>query len=335
MEYEEKRKKTIAFFVLFVTVVVLVFAGIAFGSVKLTPGEIMAVITWKDTSSHNAVILWTVRLPRVLGAVVAGAGLGTCGAILQGVLNNTLAGPNTIGVNSGAGFFVMLSMVIMPQNLFARSVMGFIGALFTSLIILTLALIAGKSRITIVLAGITISSFLSAGMSMIKILEPDISINATHFLIGSLSGVDMRDILYPFVGIALGICFSIFFSKALNMLAFGDGVSNSLGLNVSLFRFVFVLLASFMAGLVVSYAGLVGFVGLIVPHICRSVFGHDSRNLILASALMGAALVLVSDLLGRVIFAPYEIPVGILLSLIGGPFFLYLLIRKGGGRVNA
>ncbi len=335
MGYEKKSKKSITFLILPVAVFILVILGLAFGSIKLTPAEIISVIAGRDTVSHNAVILWTVRLPRVMGAVLAGAGLATCGVILQGVLNNTLAGPNTIGVNSGAGFFVMLSMVLMPQNLLARSAMGFAGALVTSFIILALALMAGKSRITIVLAGITISSFLSAGMSMVKILDPDISVNATHFLIGSLSGVDMQDLLYPALGIAFGICFSLFFSKALNMLAFGDGVSNSLGLNVNLCRFVFVLTASFMAGLVVSFAGLVGFVGLIVPHICRSLFGHDARDLIPSSALMGAALVLVSDLLGRALFAPYEVPVGIFLSLIGGPFFLYLLIRKGGSRLNA
>ena len=335
MKTSEKKKKSILYFLLVIAAVLLIILGLFFGSVKLAPSEIFAAISGKESSSTGSLILLAVRLPRVLGAVIAGAGLGTAGVILQGVLNNSLASPNTIGVNSGAGFFVMLSMIIMPQNLFAKSVMGFAGALVTSLLILALAMAAGKSRITIVLAGITISSFLSAGMSMIKILDAEINVNATHFLVGSLAGVNLDDLIYPAAGIVAGAVISMFLSKALNMLAFGDGISNSLGLHSSLYRFLFVLLASFMAGLVVSYAGLIGFVGLIVPHICRSVFGQDARDLLPASALLGAVLVLLADLLSRVMFAPYEIPVGILLSLIGGPFFLYLLIRKGGSRVNA
>lgn len=335
MKNDAKNKKRILYFFLVIAVVLLVILGLAFGSVKLTAAEIFAAVSGRDTSSTGALILLAVRLPRVIGAVIAGAGLGTAGVILQGVLNNSLASPNTIGVNSGAGFFVMLSMMIMPQNLLAKSVMGFTGALVTSLVILALAMAAGKSRITIVLAGITISSFLSAGMSMIKILDAEISVNATHFLVGSLAGVNMDDLLYPAIGIITGGIISILLSKALNMLAFGDGISNSLGLNSGLFRFLFVFLASFMAGLVVSYAGLIGFVGLIVPHICRSIFGQDARELIPASALLGAVLVLLADILARVMFAPYELPVGILLSLIGGPFFLYLLIKKGGSRINA
>lgn len=335
MGHDEKYKNRIMLLVLIAAVVVLAFLGLAFGSVKIAFDEITAVILGKDLSSHSAMILKAVRLPRVIGGIIAGAGLGAAGVILQGVMNNSLASPNTIGVNSGAGFFVMLSMLIAPQNLFARSLMGFAGALITSLIILLLALAAGRSRVTIVLAGITISSFLSAGMSMIKILDAEVSVNATHFLIGSLAGVTMKDLLYPSIGIFTGIVIVSGLSKALNMLAFGDGIANALGLPANLYRFLFVLVASFMAGLVVSYAGLIGFVGLIVPHICRYVFGQDARDLISSSALLGAVLVLLADLLSRMLFAPYELPVGILLALIGGPFFLYLLIRKGGNRINA
>ncbi len=335
MGKDKKSKNKIVFIALIASVAALAILGLIFGSVKLTLSEILEVVLGKDLTSKNAVILQAVRLPRVIGGVIAGAGLGVAGVILQGVLNNSLASPNTIGVNSGAGFFVMLSMLLMPQNLLAKSLMSFAGALITSLVILLLALVAGRSRMTIVLAGITISSFLSAGMSMIKILDAEISVNATHFLIGSLSGVTMKDLLYPSIGVAIGIIVAIFLSKALNMLAFGDGIANSLGLPSAFYRYVFVIIASFMAGLVVSYAGLVGFVGLIVPHICRYIFGHDAGRLIPASALLRAALVLLADLLSRVMFAPYELPVGILLSLTGGPFFLYLLIRKGGNRASA
>nr|MCR5754195.1 iron ABC transporter permease [Acetatifactor sp.] len=173
------------------------------------------------------------------------------------------------------------------------------------------------------------------GMNMIKILDTDVSVNATQFLIGSLAGVTMKAIKYPAVGIVVGVLVATVIAKALNILALGDGVANAVGLPVHLFRFIFVVIASALAGFVVSFAGLVGFVGLIVPHICRYLFGHDARVLIPASALLGAILVLVSDLISRTVFSPFELPVGIILSLTGGPFFLYLLMRKGGRRVNA
>jgi len=335
MKNKSARKNRILLFALVLAILAAMILGIVLGSVKLPLKDVLAVLVGKDTVSKNAVIIRNVRLPRVLAGLLAGTGLGTAGVILQGVMNNSLASPNTIGVNSGAGFFVMLSMMILPQNFLAKSVMAFVGALLTSVVILCLAYLAEKSRLTIVLAGITISSFLSAGMNMIKILDPDITVNATQFLIGSLSGVTMKNLTYPAVGIVVGVVASMFLSKALNIMALGDGVANSLGLRVNLVRFIFVIIASVLAGLVVSFAGLVGFVGLIVPHICRYIFGSDARILLPAAALFGGLFVLVADVLSRVLFAPYELPVGILLSLTGGPFFLYLLMKKGGRRVNA
>lgn len=325
----------IYFVILLVMLVVNFISGLAFGSVRIPVREVLDAILGNDTTSRTALIILTVRLPRVIAGLMAGAGLGTAGVILQGVMNNSLASPNTIGVNSGAGFFVMLSMFIFPQNLFLKSVMAFTGALFTSILILLLAYMAEKSRVTIVLAGITVSSFLSAGMNTIKIIDADLNVNAMHFMIGSLSGVTMKAVIYPSVGISVTILIAVLLGKALNILALGDGVASSLGLQVNLFRIIFVVLSSILAGLVVSFCGLIGFVGLIVPHICRYFFGHDARLLIPASALMGASFVLISDLLGRVIFAPFELPAGIILSLAGAPFFLYLLMRKGGRRVNA
>lgn len=336
MSNKSKTDRKIIYFVALTILLLVIFVlGIMCGSVSIPFSDVMDVILGKDTGSKNAVIIWSVRLPRVIAGLLAGAGLGTAGVILQGVMNNSLASPNTIGVNSGAGFFVMLSMIFFPQALFAKSVMAFIGALVTSILILVLAFMAEKSRVTIVLAGITVSSFLSAGMNVMKILDTDLNINSLQFLVGSLSGVTMRSLLYPSMGIISAIVVSILIAKALNILALGDGVANGIGLNANAFRIIFVIIASVLAGLVVSFSGLIGFVGLIVPHVCRYFFGHDARVLLPASALSGALFVLSADFIGRVLFAPFELPVGIILSLTGGPFFLYLLIKKGGRRVNA
>lgn len=331
----EAVKRKIAYIVLILSLAAVMVLGILYGSVSIPLQETLRVLWGADTTSKIAVIIRSVRLPRVLAGMAAGAGLGTAGVVLQVVMNNSLASPNTIGVNSGAGFLVMLSMILFPQNFLMRSTMAFAGALITSVLILSLAYTAGKSRISIILAGITVSSILSAGMNMMKILDSDANLNMTHFLVGSLSGVTMKDLRYPLAGILVGIVALFILSNALNILELGDGIASSLGLRVNLFRMIFVILASFLAGLVVSFSGLIGFVGLIVPHICRHFFGQDARALIPAASLTGAIFVVGADLLGRVIFAPYEIPVGILLSLTGGPFFLYLLLRKGGRRVNA
>lgn len=332
------RKKTynrIFFGIMIFSLFSLSVMGLLFGSVNISFSKMADVLLRKDTTSAYAVILYSVRLPRVLAGLLTGAGLGTAGAILQSVLNNSLASSNTIGVNSGAGFFVMLSLVLFPQNLMAKSVMAFAGAFLTSVVILCLAYFAERSRVTIILAGVTISSFLAASMNALKLFDDSLVINTLHFTIGSLSGVTMKNLLYPSVGIVTAVIAAFIFSKALNILILGDGTAHSLGLNVNFYRILFILISSILAGLVVSFSGLIGFVGLIVPHICRYFFGQDARLLLPASMITGAVFVLAADLFGRVVFSPYEVPVGIILSLTGAPFFLYLLLKRGGRRVNA
>lgn len=313
-----------------------VFLGILFGSVTVRPSDVFAALAGKNTGSTAWVLITTVRVPRVLGGLFAGIGLACAGVILQTVMNNSLASPNTIGVNSGSGFAVMLSMLFFPANSPALPLFAFLGALLTTLAIYLLAALSDSSRTTIILAGITVSSFLSAGINTVKLLDTDIIINLTSFMIGSLSGLTAAKLMLPCAGIAAAFLFSLLFAKPLNMLGLGDDIARSLGLHVAPTRFALLVLSSVLAGCVVSYAGLLSFIGLIVPHICRRLFGNDARILLPASALLGGSFVILCDLLGRVLFSPFELPAGILMSFIGGPFFLYLLLkRKGGRRVNA
>lgn len=321
---------------LFLLLGVSIALGLLFGSVPLKLSDIIACLTGSQTGSTTYILLTTVRLPRVIGGMLAGIGLGCAGVILQGVMNNSLASPNTIGVNSGSGFAVMLSLLLFPDRLYLQPAFAFLGALLTTLAVFALAYFADSSRTTIILAGITISSFLNAGINAIKLLDTDISLNLTSFLIGSLSGLTMNKLFLPAICIlaAFGIC--LFFAQSLNILGLGDDIAHSLGLRVSLTRFTLLILSSIMAGCVVSYAGLLSFIGLIVPHICRQLFGNDARFLLPCSALLGASFVILCDLLGRVIASPFELPAGIIMAFVGGPFFLYLLLKKKGGRrVNA
>ncbi|MBR1851911.1 MAG: iron ABC transporter permease [Lachnospiraceae bacterium] len=329
-------RKTFTIFFLFLLLLCCICAGILFGSVNLNLADIIHCTRSEMRGNTAYILITTVRIPRVLGGLLAGVGLASAGVILQGVMNNSLASPNTIGVNSGSGFAVMLAMLLFPGVSAVLPAAAFLGALSTSLIVFALAYFADSSRTTIILAGITISSFLNAGINTIKLLNTDITINLTSFLIGTLSGITMSRLILPGACILTAFLVSLFYALPLNILGLGDDIASSLGLHVSFTRFVLLILSSVMAGCVVSYAGLLSFIGLIAPHICRRLFGNDARFLLPCSALLGASFVIFSDLLGRVIAAPFELPAGIIMAFIGGPFFLYLLLKKKGGRrVNA
>ena len=324
------------YILLFGLLITASFLSVMLGSVYINPADILKCFFTPDKTSVTYILIMNIRLPRMLGAIIAGMGLSVAGVILQGVMNNALASPNTIGVNSGAGFFVMLAMMLFPHSVYATSIASFVGALLTTLAIYALAYMADSSRTTIILAGITVSSFLNAGINTIKLINTDITLNITSFLMGTLSGLTFNKIALPAIGIIAAVLVSFILVKPLNILSLGDDYARSLGLNVPLTRFFLLVLSSIMAGLVVSFAGLLSFIGLIVPHICRTLFGSDARYLLPTSALLGASFVLICDIIGRLIAAPYELPAGIIMAFIGGPFFMYLLLKKKGGRrINA
>ena len=264
------------------------FAGILLGSVPLHPASVLRCLVGLDKDSTTYILVNTVRLPRVMGAVLAGMGLATAGVLLQSVMNNSLASPNTIGVNSGAGFAVMLTLMFGGAS-YCIPAAAFAGALLTTL---TMAYAADSSRTTIILAGITVSSFLNAGINTIKLLDTDITVNLTTFMIGSLSGLTFDSLKFPAAAILTALFLSFPAAKSVNVLNLGDDIARSLGLHVILVRLFLLVLSSILSGCVVSYAGLLSFVGLIVPHICRRLFGNDARILLPCSALLGASFVL-------------------------------------------
>ena len=206
---------------LFVILVAVFVAGLAFGSVSLPVSDIIKALSGGDKTSTASIVIRSVRLPRVTAGIFAGIGLSVAGVILQGVMNNALASPNTIGVGSGAGFFVMLSMVIFPAKIWLQPVFAFGGALAATLLIFALAYFADTSRMTIILAGVTVSSFLSAGINLLKTLNTDIAININSFLVGSLAGVSFKSTRLPEAGIVVAFIAALFMARALNMLGLG------------------------------------------------------------------------------------------------------------------
>ena len=306
------RKKIILSFAgMFFLLLLMMSASLFFGSVLLNPKEILSCLIQNDRTSVTGLLLFHIRIPRMFGAIAAGMGLSCAGVILQTVMNNSLASPNTIGVNSGAGFAVMIGLALFHGHATHNAIFAFAGAFLTTLLIFALAYMADSKRTTIILAGITVSSFLSAGINTVKLLSDDITLNLTTFMIGSLSDVTTKTLFAPGIAIVIAVIISCFFGSHMNVLSLGEDVARSLGIPVSLLRFLLLMLSSILAGCVVSY---------LVP-LC---------------ALLGASFVLFCDTLGRVIAAPYELPAGIILSFVGGPFFLYLLLgKKGGRRVHA
>lgn len=309
-------------------------AGFLAGSSSVSLGDLLAWATGGDVSAAAKSILVNVRLPRVLAALLAGGALAVAGAIIQAVLDNPLASPNIIGINSGAGLFVLVAASVFPQVLWLPPLAAFLGALVTALVVFGISLGANTSRLTVVLAGIAITTVFGAGMNTILIVNPDAYIGSSTFLVGGLAGVLMDDLLWPAVYIAAGLAAALFAAGKLNIMALGDDTAHALGMNVGACRLAMLGLAAVLAGAAVSFAGLLGFAGLIIPHLVRFFVGHDNRMVLPLSAVAGAAFVVVCDLLARVLFAPYEVPVGILMAFLGGPFFIYLILKNRRGSLE-
>lgn len=303
------------------------------GSVPVRPGQVLDALTGADVSSTAARIVLYSRLPRTCAALLAGAALAVSGAVIQTVLCNPLASPGILGVNSCAGLAVALVCAAAPAAQRFTPVIAFCGALLGILLVMGLSQWTGASRTTVILAGVAVSNLFSAGIDAVITMVPEALNGVSDFRIGGFSGVVMGK-LGPAAGmILLGILILLTMSQHLDVLALGSDTAQSLGLSVKPVRFLLLTLAAALAGAAVSFAGLLGFVGLIVPHTMRRFVGENSFPLLLSCALGGGAFVTLCDLLSRVLFAPFELPVGIVLAFLGAPFFLWLLFRRKGGRI--
>lgn len=302
------------------------------GSVALSPARVLDVLTGKDTSSTAARIIFYSRLPRTCAAFLAGAALAVAGMVIQTVLNNPLASPGVIGVNSGAGFAVALVCAVFPAAGQYTPLVALSGALIAALLVTGMSWRTGASRITVVLAGVAISALFGAGIDAVVTLVPEALDGVADFRVGGFTGVTMAR-LVPAGGlifVSLAVVLSL--ARQMDVLRLGSDTAQSLGLCVGVVRFVLLFLAAVLAGAAVSFCGLMGFVGLIIPNTMRRLLGEGSLELTAASALGGAFFVIVCDVLSRILFAPFEIPVGIILAFAGAPFFLWLLLRQKGVR---
>ncbi|MDD6160747.1 MAG: iron ABC transporter permease [Oscillospiraceae bacterium] len=322
------------FIILAVTVLVGAMLSICLGAVRVHPGDILRALTGVAPDSVQTRIILYARLPRTFGCLVAGAALAVSGAVIQSVLNNPLAAPNVIGVNSGAGLSVALCTALFPMSVNLMPLAAFLGALAGVLLVLFIARCAAASRITLVLAGIAVSGVFSAGIDCVLTFVPESLNGYSDFRIGGVANLSLARVIPAFWVVVIAGILVFALGGEMDILALGSDTAQSLGLRVRPVRILLLSLAAALAGAAVSFTGLLGFVGLIVPHIMRRMVGEESRALVAACAMGGAAMLTLCDLLSRILFAPFELPVGIMLSLIGGPFFVWLLLKQRGGRTH-
>lgn len=303
--------------------------NLCLGAEKVPPAEVLRALTGGGSGTTAFRIVRYVRLPRLCACLLAGGALAASGAIIQGVLSNALAAPSTIGVNAGAGLTVALCCAIAPTAVKLVPLAAMAGAFLGVMTVLLIARRTGASKITLVLAGVAVSSIFSAGIDAVVTFVPEALNGYSDFRIGGFSGVSMARLLPALWPTLLSFVLSLSLHNEMDVLLLGREQAQSLGLPAERLRIVLLGLAAVLAGSAVSVGGLVGFVGLIVPHIMRRLVGEESGPLLVSSVLGGAALLGGCDLLGRMLFAPYEIPVGIVMALAGGPFFIWLLQRRG------
>lgn len=277
-------------------------------------------------------IIWEWRLPRICTGLLAGAGLGAAGAVMQSILRNPLADPYTTGISSGASFGATLAIglgITVAGGAYAIVAGAFIFSLIPMTVIILVSKMKGASPTTMVMAGIAVMYIFNAMTTMIKLwVSPDKLSEIFAWSVGTIDGATWVQVYTLFAIVIVGYVILQLLSRRLNVLSTGDESSRSIGVDANKLRMLCLFIVSLLAAGVVSFTGLIGFIGLVSPHIARLVIGSDNRFLIPASAAFGAALLTAADVVGRVVLAPTVIQVGVITAFIGGPMFLYLILKQ-------
>jgi iron complex transport system permease protein len=304
-----------------------VIIGIGMGAVAIPPGEILVILAGGGSAEDHAIV-WNLRLPRVLLGALVGSSLALSGAVLQGVLRNPLADPGIIGVSAGAGLVAVAVMIIEPQWVGFIPWGAFLGALTTALLVMGFTWGAGgSSPLRLVLAGVALNALLGAVMGLVMILYADRVPAVLGWTLGSLSGCSWPELQRMLPLTALGAVLAVGCARLLTLFLLPEEVIRGLGVALAWVRPMLITVAALLAAGAVSATGLIGFVGLVIPHMARLLVGPDYRLLLPLATLLGAGLVVAADTAARTLAAPLELPVGSVLALVGAPYFLFLLWR--------
>lgn len=322
----------------------LIIISTGMGYIKITPSEVIRIVASKIMGNHELLegindifpyVVWEVRLPRILTSAIVGAGLAMAGVIFQGILLNPLADPYTLGISAGAAFGASIALLLDISFLGSCSVplFAFIGAVITLVTVISLSSFGGqRSSTNLILSGVIVAAILSAGISFMKYLADEQVSIIIFWLMGSFGSKEWMDVYLTLLFVSIGLLISLFFARDLNIIALGDRSASSLGVQANTVRIILLITASLVTAVCVSVSGIIGFVGLIVPHLLRFIVGADNKRLIPASVLAGAALLLSADTITRAVL-PKEIPIGVLTALIGGPVFCYIFRQRWKKRI--
>lgn len=326
--------------------IVSLFLAVGIGAVSISSGEAIAIFAkqvgltgWTSFEPRQEGVLLSIRLPRALLAMVVGAGLATAGAAMQGLFRNPLADPGLVGVSSGAALAATTTIVVgssvtalLPPHarVFVLPLAAFLGSLVTTLTVWRLATRAGRTVVaTMLLAGIALNALTGAGTGLLTLAATDPQLRSlTFWTLGSLNGATWSSLAVVTPLVALAVVGLPRLSRSLNALLLGEADARHLGIEVERVKRVVVVLTALAVGATVAACGMIGFIGLVAPHLIRLLLGADHRYLLPGSALLGAVLLTLADLLARTVVAPAEIPIGIVTALVGAPFFLWLLLRQ-------
>lgn len=302
--------------------------SLRFGSVGYSTTEVLDVIKGGGSIGARAVIIDS-RLPRILISLIVGINLAMSGALLQSVMRNPLADPGLTGVSTGASLSAVTIMLAFPHLAAFVPAAAFIGGVIACFFVYILAWKRGVDPIRIILAGVAVNAILGGGTSLLPILYSDRIQGVLMWLNGSVANKSWHHVSMILPYSLVGLAAAVFCIKWANLLQLGEEMAKNLGVKVNLARIVLSVTAAFLAGISVATVGLIGFIGLIVPHISRLLVGSDYKYMLPLSAVLGANILVIADTAARTAFRPIELPVGIIMAVVGGPFFLYLL-RNGG-----
>ncbi|MBW9222957.1 iron ABC transporter permease [Methanothermococcus sp. SCGC AD-155-K20] len=331
-------KKVLLGVVLILLLFLLSLLALCIGEYNLTVNEVINTLLGEGRG-HQQLVVWNMRLPRILSAIIAGASLSVAGAVMQCILRNPLASPFTMGISHGAMFGACLAILIFGLGIggvagpYMITIFAFLGALGCVMAVLTLAKIRNLTPEAMILLGVALSSLFTAGTMFIQYFSDELELAAmVYWTFGDLGRVSWNEIYILLIALILSSIYFILRRWDYNALEAGDEVAKSLGVDIERIRLVSMLLSSLLTAVNVAFLGIIGFIGLISPHIIRMIVGGDYRFLIPLSFLFGSVLLLSADILSRTLISPIVLPVGILTSFLGAPMFLYLLLKMYGRR---
>jgi iron complex transport system permease protein len=321
-----------------ISLVLLFILSLTTGVMDISFGEAMTGV-WnllRNGGVHQntqELVLWQLRIPRALGVIAVGVGLSVAGAVMQALIRNPLVDPYITGVSSGAALGVTLAVLggvtFVGMTAYMAPLMAFIGAIVAFLFTMLLAEAAGGRSISYVLGGVIVGIALQSGTTLLMYYNTDRLHGVLFWLFGSFAYLDWDSVLIIVIGVAVLSTIMLIYAKELNVVLLGDEQAKQLGMDVKRFKTFMFVLVSALTAVCVAFTGVIGFVGLIVPHLVRMVVGGDHRLLLPASMMLGANVLLVADIVCKTAVAPSELPIGAIISIIGAPFFGYLMVRMG------